>query len=297
MNKIPVLLDTDIGSDIDDALALAYLLRQPACELVGITTVAKNAEKRASLCDMLCRIEGRTDIPIHSGSSDAILDSRIDPAIEQAKVLSEYPHRTDFEKNSAVRFMAETIMSRPGEITLLTIGPLSNVGLLFATYPEIPSILKNLVIMGGLFSFRLPNAYNPEYNIAGDAHAAAIVYNRSRSRSIGTDVTFECKLSKIECEPLWSDDLMIAVSKMAGVWFDHAHDIVFHDPLAAASIFDETVCQWSTGRVEVDLSFGKAMGYTYFDKGKEPSDHTVACGVNVQRFFDHYRKVLVDGAQ
>ena len=292
MYKIPVLLDTDIGSDIDDALALAYLLRQPACELVGITTVAKQAEKRASLCDMLCRLAGRNDIPIHPGCDDAILENRINPVIEQAKALSGRPHRTEFEKNSAVSFLADTIMSRPGEITLLTIGPLSNAGLLFATYPEIPSMLKSLVIMGGHFSSRLPNIPTPEYNILGDVHAAAIVYKRSASRSIGTDVTFECMLSKSECNQLWTDDLMIAVSDMAGVWFNHASHIVFHDPLAAATIFDESLCEWANGCIEVDLSNGRAMGATYFDAGKDLNHHTVACGVDANRFFDHYKSIV-----
>lgn len=66
----PVILDTDIGSDIDDALCLAYLLRQPRCEFVGITTVTGEAQQRAMLADAVCRAAGREDIPITAASSN-----------------------------------------------------------------------------------------------------------------------------------------------------------------------------------------------------------------------------------
>ena len=62
-----VLFDTDIGSDIDDALALAYLLKEPRCELLGITTVTSFPEQRAAMCSVICRHAGRPDIPIHVG--------------------------------------------------------------------------------------------------------------------------------------------------------------------------------------------------------------------------------------
>ena len=69
-DRIPVLLDTDIGSDIDDAVCLAYLLRQPRCELLGVTTVSgREPRLRASLADGICRAAGRDDVPIHSGAS------------------------------------------------------------------------------------------------------------------------------------------------------------------------------------------------------------------------------------
>lgn len=65
-DTIPVLFDTDIGSDIDDAVALGYLLNQPRCELVGITTVSGEARERAALADAICRAAGRRDIPIRA---------------------------------------------------------------------------------------------------------------------------------------------------------------------------------------------------------------------------------------
>jgi inosine-uridine nucleoside N-ribohydrolase len=64
---LKILLDTDLGGDIDDALALAYLLKQPQCELVGITTVGGESEKRAALASALCYAAGQAAVPVHVG--------------------------------------------------------------------------------------------------------------------------------------------------------------------------------------------------------------------------------------
>jgi len=171
---VTVLLDTDIGTDIDDALCLACLLRQPRCELAGITTVTGEARKRAMLADALCRAAGRIDIPIHSGAEIPLLVPQQQSAAPQAEALAAFPHRDDFASNTAVAFMRDTIRRRPGEITLLAIGPLTNVGLLFATDPEIPGLLKALVLMCGRFDFNVPCPGPREWNALCDPHAVAL---------------------------------------------------------------------------------------------------------------------------
>ena len=88
-----ILLDTDIGSDIDDAVCLAYLLRQPRCELIGITTVSGRPRERAALADAVCRAAGRTDIPIHAGCSEGILRGTVQPECPQASILPRFAHR------------------------------------------------------------------------------------------------------------------------------------------------------------------------------------------------------------
>jgi inosine-uridine nucleoside N-ribohydrolase len=70
---ISILLDTDIGSDIDDAVALSYLLKQPRCELLGITTVTGDVAKRCACAEVICRSVGRGDVPIHAGTSNVLL--------------------------------------------------------------------------------------------------------------------------------------------------------------------------------------------------------------------------------
>ena len=144
----PILLDTDIGSDIDDAVALAYLLSQPRCDLLGITTVSGDSQARAALADVICQLAGRRDIPILAGRGPVLVEGPGQDSVPQAEVLGRYPHRERFPE-TALEFLSRTIRSRPGEITLLTIGPLTNIGALFAYDPSLPPLLKRLVLMAG----------------------------------------------------------------------------------------------------------------------------------------------------
>ena len=280
-----ILLDTDIGTDIDDAVALAYLLAQPRCELLGITTATGEAQKRAMLADAICRRAGRTDIPIHSGVERAMLIEKRQPVAQQAEVLPRWEHREDFEPNTAVQFLRETIRSRPGEVTLLTIGPLMNVGVLFALDPEVPAMLKRMVMMAGSFF----DLQRPEFNVLVDPHAAAIALAREvpEVRLYGLNVTFKCQMPADECRERFQGGPLDVVIDMAGVWFEKRPSIVFHDPLAAACIFEPDICDYRRGRVSVDLAPGDEQGMTCLEED-EAGTHVVASGVAPERFFAHY---------
>jgi purine nucleosidase len=284
-----VLFDTDIGSDIDDAVALAYLLSQPACRLVGITTVTGEPERRAALASALCHIAGKTDIPIKSGAAKPLLVEQRQKNCPQAAVLSRWPHRSDFEPNQAVRFMQDVIRSRPGEITLLAVGPLTNVGLLFAMDPEIPSLLKELVLMCGRFTQR-----GAEWNALVDPHATAIVYSARVARhvSYGLDVTLKCQLSADECRQRFRGGIMDLVLEAAEVWFSHAQRLTFHDPLAAACVFTPDLCRYAEGRVDVELESRRLLGMTHWETQVESRPHQIAIDVDVERFFSHYFAVV-----
>src|SRR5215211_7025092 len=103
-----VLLDTDIGTDVDDAVALAYLLSHPDCELLGITTVTGEVEKRASLASILCQMAGK-DIPIYPGADHPMRGEQRQPLAQQAVVLPRWSHKTDFPMGQAVDFLADAI--------------------------------------------------------------------------------------------------------------------------------------------------------------------------------------------
>src|SRR5689334_7302244 len=141
-----ILLDTDIGTDVDDAVALAYLLSHPDCELLGITTVTGEAEKRASLASVVCKAAGK-DIPIYPGADHPMQGEQRQLIAQQATVLRRWPHETNFPLNQAVDFLADTIRAHPSEVTLLTIAPPTNIGMLFNTYPDVAELLAGLVIM------------------------------------------------------------------------------------------------------------------------------------------------------
>lgn len=287
--RTPVLFDTDIGTDIDDLIALIYLLAEPRCELVGITTVTGEPQRRASLADAVCRAMGRNDVPIHSGSPTPILMEQHQKRCEQAEVLPRWPHRSDFPAATAVAFMQRMIRERPGEITLLSVGPMTNVGLLFALDPEIPHLIKGLVQMAGVFSGR-----RTEWNAFGDAHAAAIVY-RAHARnhlSVGLDVTEKCRLSADEARSRLRGGPFDLALEAAEVWFRRYPVITFHDPLAAALIFEPEICTYRRGHVEADLKSEKHFGMTHWQDGGDDAPHTIAVEVDADRFFARYFDVV-----
>lgn len=290
---IPVLLDTDIGSDIDDALCLIYLLRQARCELLGITTVTGEPERRAMLADAICRAEGRTDVPIHSGAGKPLLVEQLQKHATQAEVLPRWPHREAFEPGTAVDFMRRAIRSRPGEIALLAIGPMTNLGLLFALDPEIPSLLRSLVLMCGAFSVGQPRVPYTEWNGRVDPHATAVVYAAPANPhlSVGLDVTVRCTMDTTACRERLVGGGLDVVNDMTAVWARGGHAVCFHDPLAAAAIFDDQILRTRTGRVEVELTSPRVAGMTHWTP--DPAGpHHVAADVDVGRFFTEYFSVL-----
>lgn len=293
-DRIPILFDTDIGSDIDDAVALAYLLRQPRCELLGITTVTGNPTTRAMLADAVCRAFGRNEVPIFSGVGRPFLIPQRQPDVPQANVLPRWPHRDPFAPHAAVDFLRQTIRARPGEITLLTVGPLTNAGLLYAMDPEIPSLLKRHVMMGGHYLNRAVGHGPTEWNTAGDPHATAVVFAAPLSSvtCIGLDVTTRCQLPADDFRKRFSTGPLRIVADMAEAWFKRRPLVTFHDPLAAAVVFEPSLCQYAAGRVDVELQSTRLMGYTAFDGKARPAPHHIATEVAAERFFEHYFGVV-----
>ncbi len=295
-NEVKLILDTDIGSDIDDAVCLAYLLRQPRCELLGITTVSGEPERRAMLADAICRAAGRTDIPIHSGASDPLLVQPRQPKAPQADVLSNWAHSSEYRPNTGVAFLRDTIRSNPGKITLLTIGPLTNIALLFKLDPEIPKLLKSVVMMIGTFSHPFDRVRRPvEWNAYLDPHAAAIVFNTPelRSTSIGLDVTTQCTMEAGECRRKLKGGALEVVRDAAEVWFKRAPILTFHDPLAATAIFEPDVMTYRHGRVSVELQSDTLAGMTVWDGEDKAQLHTIAVEVDSDAFFQDFFTIAI----
>lgn len=292
--RMKIILDTDIGSDIDDALALAYLLCQERCDLLGITTCSGQAQLRAEMASAICRNLGRGEVPIHSGCEQALLVDIRQKLAPQAAALGAWDRQRGFEPNTAIEFLRRTIRANPGEVTLLSIGPLNNVAMLFATDPEIPALLKQHVLMCGQFLY---NMYG-EWNAVNDPHATAIAYGHGRQSrpprhvSFGLDVTLRCTMPADLCRRQFTAKALQPVRDFAEVWFRDVPQITFHDPLAAACIFQPELCKYRDGQVSVSLG-APTLGWTVFTSHKDdPKPHTIAVEVDRDKFFEHYFSVV-----
>ena len=298
--SIKVLLDTDIGSDIDDAVCLAYLLAQPQCELLGITTVSGEPIERAKIASGQCKVAGQ-NIPIYPGAESPLIIEQLQPKAPQAAALARWEHETVFAQGEAIEFLRQTIRQHPGEVTLLGIGPLTNIALLFRADPQIPKLLKSLVLMCGVFTDDLPSdwnwsAHHTEWNAKLDPHATEIVYRAAskmrQHRSIGLDVTLKVAMNPQEVRARFSQHKPLhPVMDFAEVWFQHAKQLYFHDPLAAIAIFDEAVCGFERGDVRVELKDEATAGRTHFVLNPDGA-HEVALRVDAERCFDEYFKVF-----
>lgn len=288
MAKEKILLDTDIGSDIDDSVALAYLLMQKNCDLLGITTVSGEAEKRAMMASAMLYTAGKESVPVFAGLSMPTLTKSKQPTAQQWERVRNWKHDEIFRANEYLEFMRDTITKNPGEVTLLAIGPMTNVGLLFAAYPEVPTLLKRLVLMNGMFY-----GDTNEWNSANDPYASAFVYHGKAPvhRSVGLDVTMQVQMDADEVRQRFTHPILKPVLDFASVWFEHTKKIVFHDPLAAATIFDEDICGFERGNVNVELFDKDNLGVTHFTPD-ENGAHEVAKTVDKGRFFRHWFSVF-----
>ena len=291
-----VLLDTDIGCDIDDAICLAYLLAHPDCELLGITTVNGDTWARAQLASALCYAAHR-DVPVFPGCKDTLLARRARKPVPQAEALSRLSHGDRFDENGYLEFMRDTILEHPGEVTLLAIGPMTNVGLLFAAYPDTAHALKRLVLMGGNFENPLTGLGYMESNTMCDPHASELVY-RARvpiHRSVGCDVTNGLSMKRKDVyDSFASHPILAATLPMADVYFSHgAPELFFHDSCAAASIFNDGIVTWARGLVEVELHADALMGMTVVKHAAYlGGPHEYARVIDKTAYFDDFTHVF-----
>lgn len=281
-----ILLDTDIGSDIDDAECLAYLLCQPRCELLGITTVSGEPAERARIADALCQAAGR-QVPIHVGAAQPLEGEQLQPLAQQKPRLCHWPHQTAFPED-AVAFLREQIHRHPGEVTLLAIGPLTNLARLFLEDPQAPGLLKGLVLMSGAF-FAGQQALHPqgEWNVRCDPKAAQVVYAAApagRQLSVGLDVTMQVSMGQEELRRRFTSPVLRAVEDFSTLWFAQRENTNLHDPLTAVALFDPAVCGYRQGQVQLA---GAVTGFLPDTQGP----HRVAETVDAPRFFREYLTV------
>ncbi len=250
--KTALIVDTDIGDDIDDALALTVALNSPEIELIGVTTVFRDAPKRALLAREVLKLMER-DVTVVAGCSEPLLpDWEHFPGGQnlgrQFEALDKDLKWDD--TRHAVNFIIETVRERHarGESTTISpIGALTNIALAFHLAPDIISQCK-VVLMGGKWSDN-----TAEWNILCDPEAAAMVFKSGVDLTmVGLDVTTQCVLSKDEEKQF--DDSPHAHARFLGqlikLW---GHDVTLHDPLTILTLFSDCV-QFESKRMHVGLA-------------------------------------------
>jgi purine nucleosidase len=168
---VPVLFDTDIGTDIDDAYALAQVVKSPELELLGVTTVSGDAVARARLAAKLLAVAGCGDVPVYAGISGSV------QYLKQCEWAAGFTSPA-LHESGGVEFLRRQINARPGEITLIAVGELTNVAALLESEPGIGKKLKAIALMGGSIrrGYAPGSQPEPEWNIKSNAKAAQVVF-------------------------------------------------------------------------------------------------------------------------
>lgn len=286
-----VILDTDIGSDIDDAVCLAYLLAEKECDLLGIITVHGDTNIRAKLASVLVKTSGE-DIPIFCGLQKPLLGPNPPKTIIQEAGLTGLAYDDKFKGLEWIEFVRKSICENPGEISLLAIGPLTNVAVLFTLYPETAKLLKRLVIMGGRFFDGLSERYYAEYNIRCDYAAADIVYKSDVPiiESLGLDSTLKVTMDRQTVKNYFSKyELLKPVLKFSAPWFEETRldEMIFHDPLTAVYMFHPDVVEMHQGNVKIEIQSEIRPGKTLFVPSVN-GKHFVSRNVSADKFFKYY---------
>ena len=296
---IPVLIDCDPGQD--DALALLLALASPELDVLGVTTVAGNqtVDKTTANALRVLELAGRTDIRVAKGAPGPLKGELVVAADAHGETgldgVDLPPPRTEPVEEHAFDFLARRLEESGQPVTLVPLGPLTNVALLLEAHPDAAAGFERIVLMGGAFreGNQTPSA---EFNIWIDPEAAARVFASGIDLTmVGLDVTNKAVLTGADADSLRGSgpvgDAAAAMLDFYLGFYDEAYEhggAPIHDALAVAHVLRPDLLTVEDRHVEIDDTDGPCRGRTIVDMrkrtmGPEPNAH-VAIDVDVEGF-------------
>ncbi len=253
-----IIFDTDIGTDVDDALALAFALRHPEIDVAAVTTVSGDTPLRARIAVKLLRLAGRSDIEVAAGAREPIGgEGRMFWFGHEGKGILEEQEEPEISRRDAVDLLIESLLA--DEMEVVTLGPLSNVAAALDSEPRIARRITRLTVMGGFFHrCELDGQVIPptvDYNLNADPEAAVRVLSSPIPTTyVPGDVTMRTWLTRKHLRRIEKDGdaLLLALARLVRIWTPIMADVfgrtglklssdlaaIPHDPLAVATLVD-----------------------------------------------------------
>ena len=299
---IPVILDTDIGGDIDDALALVYAVKHPRIEVLGVTTVM-GGSYRAPIALKLLELLGRQDVPVLRGARNRLLKGNqpmegADRRPQMQALQSWPPPRGAVAAEFAPDWIARQVLAQPGKLTLVAYGQLTNIALALMREPRLKESVKQIVVMGGTL-----DRPQPEYNLRMDPEAARVVFESGLPITmVGLNVTMKCRMKPEQVEALANRNTPVLklLSVLLHAWQkgDRQQMPVLHDPLAVGVVADRSLVQLKRMLIELETQGEFTAGATVprRDSPEELAQHgiQVAVEVDADRFLGHFLETLLN---
>jgi len=284
-----VIIDTDIGDDIDDALALALALRSPELEVEAITTVYGDTRKRCMLAGRLAAAMERDDISVAPGCSKPILEPPPTREPVYFKALDKVGCKAVIADSHAVDVLEELV--EEGVSDIITLGPLTNLAVLLLKRPDLAPRIR-VVMMGGAWSLKVA-----EYNFRCDPEAAHIVLESEAAKTlVGLDVTLKCAMSGEMVEQLarGPHEYHRVLASYLDEWARVArHNPILHDPLTVAASFKPGLVRWEDMRLKLELSGVHTRGFLV-RVGGEPPNVKTAVDVDEESFLELFRERVIE---
>lgn len=280
-----VIIDTDIGDDVDDAFALALAVKSPELEVLGVTTTFGETEVRAQIVDRFLEAVGRSDIPVMAGKATGKTPMSQRRYAEEGK-LTKHAH------GDAADFILEQIRKHPGEITLIAIGPLMNVGAAIDRDAGTFKKLKRVVIMGGSvrkgygdygYNEHFPPA--PEWNILNDVSSAQKLFAAGVPLYVMPLDSTQLKLDEVKRAFLFTRGTAVTdqLAILYHLWAQETPTLF--DPMTLAFVLKPELCPVTPLHIRVD-----EKGFTREEPGTPNAQ--VCLNSNPEDFFQFYlRKV------
>ena len=293
-----VIVDCDPGHD--DAVALMLAAADPEVELLAITTVAGNQtlDRTTLNARRVCTVAGIVGVPIAAGCDRPLLRELVTAGeVHGASGLDgvDWPEPAiDVEPAHAVDLIVELVMDAPGEVTLVPIGPLTNVALALRREPRIASAVREIVLMGGSFT-RGNTTPAAEFNIYVDPEAAAAVFGAGWPLTmVGLDLTHQARvtpevLDRIEAIGTPLAGVVAGMMRFYGLRTTAQGGPPLHDPCAVARVIDPSLvaCRDAFVAIETQGQWTRGMTVTDFGARLSPSANAaVATELNVPAFWD-----------
>jgi purine nucleosidase len=281
-----ILLDTDLamgapGSDIDDGFALALAVADPELSLELVTTVGGNTDvdtaTRLSL-ELLRRLD-QSDVPVVRGSAAALPGGFRHGSVTGQGPSSAVPTSGSLPGHAAGH-LVERVMAEPGELTIVAIGPLTNVALALILEPRLATSVDEIVVMGGVFLQHTNLVGMPgEFNTWFDPVATSVVLNSGADqRFVGLDVTLQVRLTRHHADAMAAAGGEFAPFAAACTheWIDQVErsnpgdprehgSCAMHDPLAVAVVSRPELVTWRSAHVEVETTSDITRGVMVAD--------------------------------
>jgi len=277
-----IIIDTDIGDDVDDAFALALAVRSPELQVLGVMTTFGDTEARAKIVDRFLAEVGRAEIPVLAGKAAATKNPMSQRKYGEGRHFAKASHA------DAVEFLLEQIRKYPGEITLIAIGPLMNVGAAIDKDAATFRKLKRVVIMGGSIrrgygdlGYTAPVAAMPEWNILNDVASAQKLFAAGVPLFVMPLDSTQLKMDEVKRAFLFSQGTAVTdqLAVLYHLWGQETPTLF--DPMTVVFVLRPELCPVQGLHIRVD-----EKGFTREEPGAVNAQ--VCLESNAEDFFRFY---------